>query len=243
MINGLRPLTRKAEYATAFRPLPQAANRRGFAGSKQLRFERLWSSMARNESTTPALLGLLSIEPMSGYDMRTHLKDSMSYFWSESWGQIYPTLKRLTAEGLIRPFGAGGKGKRERQVYELTEQGRRYLQQWLALPPRVQQPRDEFLLKLFFGSSAPEGAIADHIRLYKAEQEKAHAMYRLFRDFVERERKNYPDQRYWLLMLSRGMAMRQADIGWCEQALAAIDENGGAPVGPDDGPVSRAGAS
>jgi PadR family transcriptional regulator AphA len=55
-------------------------------------------------STTPfAILGLLSIEPMSGYDIRRNLDESLSYFWSESYGQIYPSLKKLEASRLIAP--------------------------------------------------------------------------------------------------------------------------------------------
>ena len=179
--------------------------------------------MVRNESTTPALLGLLSIEPMSGYDMRTQLKISMGYFWSESWGQIYPTLKRLVAEGLIQSVAVPATGKRERQVYELTAKGHAHLKQWLGLPPRAQQPRDEFLLKLFFGGSAPEGAIGEHIRVHRAEQERALVTYQTFHDYVQTERTDYADHKYWLLMLKRGMALRRADIAWCDDALAALD--------------------
>jgi PadR family transcriptional regulator, regulatory protein AphA len=181
--------------------------------------------MPRDESTSFALLGLLSIEPMSGYDMRRHLKDSMSYFWSESYGQIYPALKRLTAEGLIQPMAVKATGKRERQVYRIAPKGRANLKQWLGLLPRTLQPRDEFLLKLFLGSSAPEGAIANHIRVHKAEQEKSLATYQIIRDFVRRERSSYPDQKYWLLLLSRAMALRQTEIGWCDEALALLGQN------------------
>src|ERR1035441_9620557 len=55
--------------------------------------------MTRNR-TAYVLLGLLSIEPnQSGYDLRKAIESSVGYFWGESYGQIYPTLKRLAAGG------------------------------------------------------------------------------------------------------------------------------------------------
>ena len=39
-------------------------------------------------ATGKALLGLLSIAPMSGYDIRQLIPWSIGQFWSESYGQI-----------------------------------------------------------------------------------------------------------------------------------------------------------
>ena len=49
-----------------------------------------------------ALLGLLALRPMSGYEIRKTIERSISNFWNESFGQIYPTLADLVAEGLVR---------------------------------------------------------------------------------------------------------------------------------------------
>ncbi len=62
-------------------------------------------------ATPNALLGLLSLEPMSGYDIRQMISRSIGYFWSESYGQIYPGLKRLAAEGLVVKEDGARKGK------------------------------------------------------------------------------------------------------------------------------------
>ena len=52
-------------------------------------------------ATPNALLGLLSLGPMSGYDIRQLIPRSIGHFWSESYGQIYPGLKRLSAAGFV----------------------------------------------------------------------------------------------------------------------------------------------
>src|SRR4051812_1177259 len=102
-------------------------------------------------STTPnAILGLLSIEPMSGYDIRRNLDESLSHFWSESYGQIYPALRRLEAARLIAPVKQAGAGARRKRLYTLTPLGRARLRAWLAEAPKPQPPRNELMLKLFF---------------------------------------------------------------------------------------------
>ena len=95
--------------------------------------------MTRNQ-TRYLILGILSIESnKSGYDIRKAVESSVSYFWRESYGQIYPTLKRLAAEGLIVPRKSGARGRPERQEYSLTAKGHACLEEWLGAPYREKQ--------------------------------------------------------------------------------------------------------
>jgi DNA-binding PadR family transcriptional regulator len=55
----------------------------------------------RSSSSKEVLLGLLTVEPMSGYDLGQVIRDSVGHFWNESYGQIYPNLKKLASEGFV----------------------------------------------------------------------------------------------------------------------------------------------
>src|ERR1035438_194316 len=115
--------------------------------------------------TAYVILGILSIEPnKSGDDIRKAVESSVGYFWSESYGQIYPTLKRLAAQGLIVPSKSASATRPLRQEYSLTDAGRVCLREWLALPFQNDPPRNEFLLKLFFGREAANGVPIMHVR-------------------------------------------------------------------------------
>jgi len=46
-----------------------------------------------------AIMGMLSMGPVSGYDIKKRFEESLSYFWNESYGQIYPILKKITQTG------------------------------------------------------------------------------------------------------------------------------------------------
>jgi DNA-binding PadR family transcriptional regulator len=45
------------------------------------------------------ILGLLSERPMTGYDIKKRLCDTMSMIASPSYGAVYPTPHRLLEEG------------------------------------------------------------------------------------------------------------------------------------------------
>ena len=56
--------------------------------------------MPKASRTSHAILGFLTWEPMSGYAIKKAVAASIDNFWNESYGQIYPILKRLVANGL-----------------------------------------------------------------------------------------------------------------------------------------------
>jgi DNA-binding PadR family transcriptional regulator len=102
--------------------------------------------------TAHVILGMLSLSPKSGYEIKAFVDRSTRFFWAVSYGQIYPELRRLADAGLIvgesRPSGG-----RRRTVYSLTRAGRARLRDWLAIEPDVLEMRDEGLLKLFFADA------------------------------------------------------------------------------------------
>ena len=176
-------------------------------------------------STTPnAILGLLSIEPMSGYDIRRNLDESLSHFWSESYGQIYPALRRLEAARLIAPVkqAGAGAGARRKRLYTLTPQGRARLRAWLAEAPKPQPPRNELMLKLFFGRLAPPGAMAAHIRRLQVQQEQLLDTLENIEQQLAAERAGHPDLPYWLLTLRAGTERAKALLDWSDSALATL---------------------
>jgi len=192
--------------------------------------------MSGSNTTQYAVLGLLTIQPMSGYDLGKNLRESLNYFWAESNGQIYPTLKKLAADGLIVAVATQAAGRRARQKYALTPAGRKQLKEWLAKPPQVQPPRNELLLKLFLGRSAPKGAIAEHVATFKRQYEEIQNMFEGLRASLQAEHAGSPDLKYWMLCLEHGIRLRQAQIDWCNSVLkelaATPEGTRGRPIAP-----------
>src|SRR5688572_24713505 len=104
--------------------------------------------MGRTSQTETAVLGALSVEPMTGYAVREAIRDVLGHFWSESFGQIYPTLDRLEGDGLVRRRGSDRPGS---SVFAITGKGTRRLKELLARPIQPDPPRNGLMLRLFFG--------------------------------------------------------------------------------------------
>jgi len=173
--------------------------------------------------TTPyAILGLLAIEPMSGYDIRREIEESLSFFWSESYGQIYPALKRLETARLIAPAAQARSGMRRRRVFRITALGEAKLRAWLAEPPVPQPPRNELLLKIFFGRHAPPGACAAHVRRLRIQQQQLSATLTRVTRQLRAERPGDPNLRFWFIVVSAGLSRADALIQWSDQALSAL---------------------
>lgn len=97
-------------------------------------------------------LGLISIEPQSGYSIISTLETGVSR-WSASPGSIYPILKRLEKQGLITGELEIVYETRPRKMYRLTPLGGRVLDDWLRGPLRwseVLEERDIVLIKFLF---------------------------------------------------------------------------------------------
>lgn len=93
---------------------------------------------ARAEVLNTAILGLLSDSPLHGYELRKQLNGLLGSFRALSYGSLYPALKNLAGQGLIRGLDLKDapphalSGKRARIVYELTAEGKEHLQTQLA---------------------------------------------------------------------------------------------------------------
>ncbi len=179
--------------------------------------------MSALNPTAYTVLGLLSIHAdLSGYDMRKGIQNSTGYFWAESYGQLYPALKLLAREGLIAPSSFRSEG-RKRRTYVITEPGRTALRQWLALPFHNEPPRNEFLLKLFFGREAAPGVAAAHVRDLNDRNRRGLAILDQIEASMPSAQLAHPHMRYWMLTLSWGKAITSAALEWGEQALAALE--------------------
>lgn len=177
----------------------------------------------KHSRTAYVLLGMLSIQPsLSGYDLHKAIEDNFGSFWGESYGQIYPTLKRLVADGHIEPTQPTSAPKKRRQEYSLTAAGRACLREWLALPFQNDPPRNEFMLKLFFGREAAPGVAIAHVRELQERNLRALNMLEGIEKMARLHQSQNPHLPYWMLTLSLGTALTRAALEWGELALAQL---------------------
>lgn len=175
----------------------------------------------RFSSSMEVLLGLLAVEPMSGYDLGQAVRASIGHFWNESYGQIYPNLKRLAAAGFITGKAERQEGRPGRQVYSITKKGRERLAAWLAVEPQPEVPRNELLLKLFFGVQAtPQAVIGFVERMAETERTILKRFNEIEKEIARLER--YPNAPYWRMALRFGQIELAAHQRWAKETLAEL---------------------
>ncbi len=159
---------------------------------------------------------------MSGYDIKKKIEASISNFWSESYGQIYPILKRLVAEKLVIKTVERQSGRPDRHVYELTARGRAELRAWLSKSavPRVQ--RNEFLLKLFFGEEVSPATNLKHVELFREHHLDLIKKYQEVEKRIRSEYASDPNLPYWLMTLRYGKETSRALVKWCDESAVML---------------------
>lgn len=93
-----------------------------------------------------AVLGLLSQQSGSGWDLMQKFEISLANVWPATQSQVYGELGKLADAGLITVVAEGPRGRKE---YAITDAGREELRHWLLEAPRRTR-RDDLMLRVFF---------------------------------------------------------------------------------------------
>src|SRR5262245_11923459 len=162
--------------------------------------------------TARVILGVLGLGPRTGYDIKKLTDVSTRFFWSASYGQIYPELKRLEAAGLVEADEPAGA--RRRRVYRLTVDGRAALEGWLRSGELgTFEYRDEGLLKLFFCDLvAPADALA-HVERVRSQMDAILAHFRQLSAELGADREE-DEAAFRYLALDDGVAFMEWVVGW-----------------------------
>ena len=178
--------------------------------------------MPRENKTRFAVLAMLSLGPRSGYDVQQQIQRTLGHFWSESYGQIYPTLRQLLAEGQATARTVAQSGKPNRNLYSITPRGREALHVWLQRPPEPPPVRNEMLLKTFVGWQVPPSVLVEHVEQLKTYYTDLEGQFRKFERFLKTRLAENLDATYWLLTLRSGQLYVEARLRWCDEALTTL---------------------
>ena len=178
----------------------------------------------KKSKTRFAVLGILSYGPMSGYDIKKFYEQNVAGFWRESYGQIYPILKRLAQEELAIRSVQKQEGKPDRHIYAITEKGREELQRWLVEPTGRHRGRHEILLKLMFGRQISIEENITQIKRFRDRQISELKEIESIKAYFEHQEVVDPNLPFWRLAFGYGEHVNRAYIKWAEEAIVALHE-------------------
>lgn len=157
------------------------------------------------------ILGFIYEEPMSGYDIKQMMENSVSYFFDASFGAIYPALRKMEKEGLVEKQVILQEGKPNKNLFAITDSGKEQFQQYLNSPITPTIMRSDILIRIFFARFTTKENVQKWLM---GEREKNQAMF----DNLKRIAAMYPGmEQHKRFTLEFGI--RQA-----EMILEIIDE-------------------
>lgn len=173
--------------------------------------------MTHPTTTAHALLGLLSIRSWTAYELAQQMKRALRWAWPRSEANLYSEIKRLVPQGLAEAVEEEAAG-RARTRYEITDEGRAAVVEWLGThPTSPPQLQFEALLRLFL---ADLGATEDLERTIADTRQQVidriHEAIPILEDYAAEE-VPYPDRAHLNVLFMHYYAgfLRQL-LQWCD---------------------------
>ena len=164
------------------------------------------------------VLGYLSWQPASGYDLKKIISESETLPWSGNSNQIYKALVELHDEGLVTQEIEQTDKLPARKIYSITDKGREKLVTWSQEPPFAPQFRKPFLAQLMWADKLTPQQIDQLLDEYlNAVGEK------LFMVRVQADRKpNTPDRTpreiyLWEMVRRNWIASYELELSWIRE--------------------------
>lgn len=185
-----------------------------------------------------ALLALLVVEPMTGYDLHKKFESSVGHVWHAPDSQIYPALKRMEANGLLEgediPWGPRGT----KRQYHVTAAGREAFTSWMNTPLEYARTRDPAHLKAAYLEWAEPEAAREQLRAHIDHHAGLLEQWRetvkeiedgtstmLNRRLAHTSAADQEKTRAYKLFTYEGlMSQAEAEIAWAKRGLKLIDQ-------------------
>jgi DNA-binding PadR family transcriptional regulator len=182
-----------------------------------------------------AILGLLKERAMHGYELKRQLGQRLGFFWTVSFGSLYPTLKKLESGGCVERVPDTDARSRRRQVYRITARGESHFLELIEQGSSTAWEEDKFPLRFAFFRYLPT-----ETRVWLLQRRRDYLEERLHegRAGLSRARRGRADP-YTLSLMRHGVEQTEHDLAWIDeliQAEAGSDPPSLHPEGPTTTP-------
>jgi PadR family transcriptional regulator, regulatory protein AphA len=174
-----------------------------------------------------ALLGLLAESPKYGYELKRRFEGALGNVWSVSYGQLYPTLRRLSEMGWLTKKTEPGKKAAEKNIYSITEKGRKKLDEWLLSPIRsTYRVKDEFTLRFLFFSKLEPARVVEYLEEHRRKTAEQRASFEKTLAALQGEIDFFLQG-----IIRKGVVHLDAEDRWLEQVIEALRKSPAAGSG------------
>jgi DNA-binding PadR family transcriptional regulator len=171
-----------------------------------------------------AILGFLTLSPMTGYFLKTQYFDgSVSHFWPADQAQIYRTLERMAADDWVEAVVQVQTVRPSRKVYHITELGLDMLKEWLRESRPLPVERRPFLVQLYFARHLTKAELLALLRDQLRLHEEQLAIYEAIALPETAEPLMQQQLRFGAMTLDYGRRYEQMQIEWLAAMIAQAE--------------------
>jgi PadR family transcriptional regulator AphA len=201
-------------------------------------------------SLRSALLALLEVRPMTGYELAKQFDQSVGFVWHASHSQIYPELRRLEEAGLVRAEASARGTHATKRTYSVTDAGCAALAEWVQrVDPPVRERSAECLKATYLELGSYDDArrqYAAHRAFHEDQRRRwaahADALEAHDTELLRLRLARAPQAAHaavvaYKVHVYRGLVERAAlEVAWAEKGLELVDRLQAAAGAPGDAP-------
>lgn len=174
------------------------------------------------------LMGLINVEPITGYDLNKRFERGVQNFWTVSQSQIYRALHRMEKDGWVEVEMVVQEGSPNKKVYQLTETGRTELLTWLSQPIIVNKDYLPKMGQIFFGDALEREQALQLIRFYVGYYEE---IYHGLKDWYDSLQADLDDENlpqhilFRVAPLEHAMRHAKFEAEWYAEMVQRVENN------------------
>ncbi|TYZ24984.1 PadR family transcriptional regulator [Selenomonas ruminis] len=181
--------------------------------------------MAQKNVLKYVVLGLLSHQDLTGYDIKKLFEGELGDFWYSNHSQIYPELKKMVESGLISAYDDTVGQKMTKTYYTIQPQGKAELADWLKEPLNALPPtRDEFSMKLYLLNDVNDPLIkklfAEEIARHEEKLQYLQSRWKLLFTAKAEQKKHYGHA----MILRQAIRREEWRLQWLREEQAKLEE-------------------
>lgn len=116
-----------------------------------------------------AILGLLSWQPATGYELKKVFEESSMMYWSGNNNQIYKALLQLQEESLVTSQVIHQDSSPSKKIYTITQEGLQELKVWVLSSPEAPEFKKPFLVQLAWSDLLTDQELSELLSKYERE--------------------------------------------------------------------------
>lgn len=174
-----------------------------------------------------AILGLLSEKPMTGYDLKKKMQDSLYMYWSGNNNQIYKALLQLGNKDYLKSKIQHQDGAPSKKICYITDKGRAKLQEWInSTYPEAPEFRKPFLIQMAFTGKLEPAKVEELLLKYKDELNLQLIMQQEKQRRVKNIKNNSKQEKFMENMIFENIfKFYKSELEWAQTVLEGVRKN------------------